>query len=242
MGKHDHHHDLESGYGNNALYPNMMESPELRWAFVRKVYAILCTQLLLTVAVGAVVVFVPPIARFITETRAGLAVWIVLLILPFLLLLPLYFFHKKHPVNFLILGLFTISMAFAVGLSCSYRRGEVVLEAAILTAVVTVGLTLYTFWAAKRGKDFSFLGPFLFAAVLVLMVFGLIQFFFPLGRISLMIYGALGALIFSGYIIYDTDNMIKRYSYDDYIWASVSLYIDVINLFLSILGVPDAAE
>lgn len=53
--------------------------------------------------------------------------------------------------------------------------GRIVLEAAILTSVVVVGLTLYTFWAAKRGQDFSFLGPFLFSAVLVLIVFGLIQ-------------------------------------------------------------------
>lgn len=49
------------------------------------------------------------------------------------------------------------------------------LEAAILTSVVVVGLTLYTFWAAKRGYDFAFLGPFLFAAVLVLIVFSIIQ-------------------------------------------------------------------
>ena len=49
------------------------------------------------------------------------------------------------------------------------------MEAAILTFVAVVSLTLYTFWAVKRGKDFSFLGPFLFASLLVLLVFGLIQ-------------------------------------------------------------------
>lgn len=53
--------------------------------------------------------------------------------------------------------------------------GNIVLEAAILTSVVTIGLTLYTFWAAKRGYDFNFLGPFLFASLLVLLVFSLIQ-------------------------------------------------------------------
>lgn len=53
--------------------------------------------------------------------------------------------------------------------------GRIVLEAAILTTVVVVSLTLYTFWAARRGKDFSFLGPFLFGSLLVLMVFALIQ-------------------------------------------------------------------
>ena len=53
--------------------------------------------------------------------------------------------------------------------------GKIILEAAILTAVVVVSLTAYTFWAAKRGHDFNFLGPFLFAAIMVLMVFSLIQ-------------------------------------------------------------------
>lgn len=53
--------------------------------------------------------------------------------------------------------------------------GKVILESVILTAVVVVSLTLYTFWAARRGHDFSFLGPFLFAALMILIVFALIQ-------------------------------------------------------------------
>lgn len=63
------------------------------------------------------------------------------------------------------------------------------------------------------------------------------QAFFPLGPFSQMIYGGLAAIIFSGYIVYDTDNLIKRYSYDEYIWASVALYLDVVNLFMAILQI-----
>jgi FtsH-binding integral membrane protein len=55
------------------------------------------------------------------------------------------------------------------------ETGKVILESAILTAVVVVSLTLYTFWAAKRGHDFSFLAPILFAGFMVLLVFILIQ-------------------------------------------------------------------
>ena len=53
--------------------------------------------------------------------------------------------------------------------------GKVILEAVILTTVVVFSLTAYTFWAVKRGKDFSFLGPFLFASLIMLLVFGFIQ-------------------------------------------------------------------
>lgn len=69
-----------------------------------------------------------------------------------------------------------------------------------------------------------------------------LQMLFPLGKISVMIYGGLAAIIFSGYIIYDTDNLIKRYSYDEYIWAAVALYLDIINLFLSLLTLFRAAD
>ncbi|XAR58574.1 hypothetical protein NMG60_11014025 [Bertholletia excelsa] len=233
--------DTEAGNAGR-LYPTMAEDPRLRWAFIRKVYSIVAFQLLLTVAVAAVVVFVRPIATFFASTSAGLALWIVLLISPFITLCPLYYYHQRHPLNLILLTIFTVTLAFGVGLSCAFTKGKVILEAAILTAVVVVALTLYTFWAAKRGHDFNFLGPFLFAAVLVLLVFALIQIIFPLGRLSLMIYGGLAALIFSAYIVYDTDNLIKRFSYDEYIWASVSLYLDIINLFLALLTFLRAAD
>lgn len=59
--------------------------------------------------------------------------------------------------------------------------------------------------------------------------------FFPLGPTSVAIYGAMGAIIFSGYIVYDTQNLIKRFTYDEYIWATITLYLDILNLFLTIL-------
>ncbi|KAJ4969423.1 hypothetical protein NE237_016124 [Protea cynaroides] len=232
--------DVEAGA--RPLYPMMLESPELRWAFIRKIYCIITLQLLLTVAVAAVVVSVPPISRFFVSTGAGLALYIVLIIMPFIVLCPLYYYYQRHPVNMLLLAVFTISIAFAVGLTCAFTSGKVILESAILTSVVVLSLTLYTFWAVRRGHDFNFLGPFLFGAILVLMVFALIQILFPLGKLSVMIYGALASIIFCGYIVYDTDNLIKRYSYDEYIWASVSLYLDIINLFLSLLTLFRAVD
>ncbi|XP_030945361.1 protein LIFEGUARD 2-like [Quercus lobata] len=232
--------DVEAGA--RPLYPMMLESPELRWAFIRKIYSILTVQLLVTIAVAATVVSVPPIALFFVSSGAGLALYIVLIITPFIVLCPLFYYHQKHPVNYVLLGVFTVSLAFAVGLTCAFTSGKVILESVILTTVVVVSLTLYTFWAARRGHDFNFLGPFLFGAVLVLMVFAMIQILFPLGKLSVMIYGCLASIIFCGYIVYDTDNLIKRYSYDEYIWAAVSLYLDIINLFLSLLTIFRAAD
>lgn len=233
--------DLEMG--STSLYPTQpSDEIPLRWAFIRKIYSILTIQLLLTIAVASVVVFVRPVAHFFVSTPAGLALYILAIFFPIILIWPMYYYSQKHPVNYILLAAFTVFMGFAVGLTCAFTAGKIILESAILTAVVVISLTLYTFWAARRGHDFSFLAPILFAGFMVLLVFILIQLIVPLGKLSVMIYGALASIIFSGFIIYDTDKLIKRYSYDEYIWAAVSLYLDVINLFLSLLTLLRASN
>ena len=57
--------------------------------------------------------------------------------------------------------------------------GRVVLQAAILTAVAVLGLTLFTFWAVKKGYDFTFMFPFLFTCLNVLLVYLVIQVCLP---------------------------------------------------------------
>ncbi|KAK7412624.1 hypothetical protein VNO78_04131 [Psophocarpus tetragonolobus] len=222
--------DLESG---ETLYPGLsLSENQLRWGFIRKVYAILSTQILLTTLVSLLTVFYIPVNQLL---RGNSTLLLILLFLPFLFLIPLLKFQQKHPHNYILLGLFTVSISSTVGVTCANTDGKVVLEALILTSAVVSSLTAYTFWASKKGKDFSFLGPVLFTSLITLILTGLMQMFFPLGPMSHAIYGALGAIIFSGYIVYDTDHLIKRFTYDEYIGASVTLYLDILNLFLSIL-------
>lgn len=84
--------DVEAGA--RPLYPMMLESPELRWAFIRKVYSIITLQLLATIAVASVVVFVHPIAHFFVSSSAGLALYIVLIIIPFISMCIFLYFAK----------------------------------------------------------------------------------------------------------------------------------------------------
>lgn len=72
---------------------------------------------------------------------------------------------RKHEILRILFLLFTMFLP----------TGEAVLLAAGLTLLITIALTMFTFVAAKRGMDFSFLGPFLLCAVLLLIAFGLIR-------------------------------------------------------------------
>ncbi|XP_062021262.1 protein LIFEGUARD 4-like [Rosa rugosa] len=257
--------DLEVGeiLRHRRLYPSMVDSPELRWAFIRKVYAIPTVQFLLTIAVAATVDLVRPIAYFLVKTLAGLlsispAVFIIALayiislirLFFFEVLVALLFYATKHPVNNLLIGLFTICLGLMVGVVghlMNWKTEKVILEAWGLTTMIFISLTLYTFWAARRGHDFGFLGPFLFADLVVLLGFGLIQlsssfYFSPcgMGKISRMIYGIVGCIIFCYYIVYDTDKLIKRHHYDDYMLAAIELYLDAIYLFSSMIAASDS--
>ena len=65
---------------DNHPYPVLLGGSELQWAFIRKVYAIVAMQLLLTVAVAAAVIFYRPIPHFFAKTTPGLIVYIAIVV------------------------------------------------------------------------------------------------------------------------------------------------------------------
>lgn len=58
-----------------------------------------------------------------------------------------------------------------------------------------------------------------------------------MGRFSEIVCSGLSVIVFCAYLIFDTDNLIKRHSYDEYIWASVYLYLHIINIFINMLKI-----
>ncbi|XP_022155831.1 BI1-like protein isoform X2 [Momordica charantia] len=115
--------DAEAGAGPRFLV--MLEPPHLRWAFIRKVYSIISVQLLATIAIAATVVSVRPISTFFVRDSTGLALYVLVIITPFIMLCPLFYYHQYHPVNYILLGIFTVSLAFAVGLTCAFTSVSV---------------------------------------------------------------------------------------------------------------------
>ena len=100
MGKGDHR-DLESVGAFPPAGAYMIESPQLRWAFIRKVYALVAMQLLATVAVAAAVYFVPAIRQFFAaRTPAAVAAFVAIIVAPIIrehlaAINPLVFVHLQ---------------------------------------------------------------------------------------------------------------------------------------------------
>ena len=79
------------------------------------------------------------------------------------------------------------------------------------------------------------MGGMLTTALIVMIIGGLLNVFLFKSPAFSFLYSAAGVLIFSGFIIYDTFNIMNRYPTDEYIAATLSLYLDILNLFLMLL-------
>ena len=100
------------------------------------------------------------------------------------------------------------------------------------TGLIFLGLSGYVL---TTRKDFSYLSGFIFAAVIVAFLAGLGAIFFKLPTLELVVSGAF-AIISSAYILFTTSQIIHE-GERNYIMATISLYIAIFNLFVSLLRI-----
>lgn len=204
---------------------------DIRNQFVRKVYTILTVQLLATAGVSSLTFFSTSYKEWI-QSHPGV-VWISLIGAMVFLGLT-YWKRKSYPTNLLFLSLFTLTEAYSISVIVSFYKTQIVLNATILTAGIFVFLTLF---ACQTKYDFTSWMPYLFGALWALILFGFMSMFFPYNSTGELIYGGAAALIFSAYILVDTQLIMRHHHVEEEIAAAISLYLDIINLFLAILRI-----
>jgi len=228
---------MESEVGNNKfgivddfMYGSNVASSHItiRMGFLRKVYGILSVQLAFTTLLSALFMANENIQNFVSKSPVllmGAALG------SFVLIFALMFKSRQTPHNYILLALFTICESILVGNIVILYEVSSVITAFLLTAAVTVSLTVYTF---QSKRDFSSWGAGLFSVLWVLILAGFIQMFFPSPMMDMAI-AIGGSILFSLFIIFDTHMIMHKVSPEDYIHAAVNLYLDILNLFLHIL-------
>lgn len=146
--------------------------------------------------------------------------------------------RRTFPTNFIFLGIFTLAESFLLGVTSSVYESTAVMMAVGITAAVCLALTLFAF---QTKWDFTAMGGVLLCAAVILLLFGIISIFVR-SQILTLVYASIGALIFSMYLVYDTQLMMggkHKYSIspEEYIFAALNLYLDVINIFIYILTI-----
>lgn len=106
----------------------------------------------------------------------------------------------------------------------------------IMLALAATGATFLALsaYVLKTRRDFSFMGGFLFAGMVIAILAGLGAVFFQIPALGLAV-SAMVALLSAGLILYETSNIVNG-GEDNYVLATVSLYVSIFNLFSSLLS------
>lgn len=206
-------------------------SLEERVAFIRKVYALFFVGILFAVG-GVMLGFAfPPMM-----IAAAQHPWIMLILMiggvmgaqavrhvPGVNLAALFGFTT-------LTGVIISPLLYIVG----KNNPASIFQAGVLTVGIFGGLTAYVFLS---NRDFSFLRGMVIVGLIVVVLAGLLNVLF-VGSLGLGFALAVATLLlFAGFVLYDTSNIIRRYPTNEYVSGALALYLDALNIFLALLRI-----
>ena len=160
-----------------------------------------------------------------------------LVIFEFILLFALFAVKNKPGINLAVLFGFTFVSGLTITPLLSSilnmpSGATIVAQAFLMTSVAFGGISMF---AMTTKRDFSGMGKMLFIALIILIVGSISNIFFQSPLLQLGVAG-VGALLFSAFILYDTQQIIKG-GFETPIEAAIALYLDFFNLFISLLQI-----
>lgn len=136
-------------------------------------------------------------------------------------------------VIFLITGLLGFGLGAILTMYLALPNGPQIIGTAFGgTGIIFLGLSGY---ALTSKRDFSFMGGFLFAGIMVVFIAAIANIFLAMPALSLAVSGAI-ILLMSGFILFDTSRIING-GETNYIMATYGLYLSIFNIFISLLQI-----
>ncbi|XP_048068607.1 protein lifeguard 1 isoform X3 [Ursus arctos] len=151
-------------------------------------------------------------------------------------------FRRKHPWNLIALSILTVSLSYMVGMIASFYNTEAVIMAVGITTTVCFTVVIFSM---QTRYDFTSCMGVLLVSLVVLVVFAVLCIFIR-NRILEIVYASLGALLFTCFLAVDTQLLLGNkqlsLSPEEYVFAALNLYTDIINIFLYILTIIGRAK
>ncbi len=138
---------------------------------------------------------------------------------------------RKRVVGFTFYLAYAVLLGLLIAPFAAMAGPETVGTAALLTTAIFAGLTVYAF---VTKTDFSWLGGALSIGLFAMIGIGVASMIFGWSLGSW--YSIAGALLFSGYILYDTSNIVRTNRVDEAVPAAIELFTSVIMLFWHLLS------
>lgn len=170
-------------------------------------------------------------------TFVPIELMIPLMILELILLLIIVFTRKSKKLGYSLMYAFMLVSGITLFPTLSYYTSEIgagdVLKAFLIALISFIVVAVY---AVKTKTDYSFLGIFLLFALLILIAVMIGMWFIPFSSTLNLIIAIAGTIIFLGFTLYDFNRLARHGVREDEIpLVVIDIYLDFINLFLSIL-------
>jgi FtsH-binding integral membrane protein len=211
---------------------------DIQRIFIVKVYTIVWLQLLFTSFFVGLCNLNEDVSDFLLG-EWGMGVMFVFFNL-WICLSVLFFcfgdYLKLYPYNWIFVITYTLLLSYFIGFISIQNSTQVILLSGGSTLFLFSGLTLYA-WQTKI--DYTTKGNYLLISLLGLLTLGVLNLFLQ-GQFLHTLYPLIGATLFSLYIVYDTQLLLgsgreMKYTPDDFAIVTISLYLDIVNLFIFIL-------
>ncbi|XP_048008138.1 glutamate receptor, ionotropic, N-methyl D-aspartate-associated protein 1b (glutamate binding) [Megalobrama amblycephala] len=229
--------DPPPDYENQQFVSFGLDDKSVRRMFIRKVFAVLSVQLAVTCGFVALFTFEPHVKLFVLKNTWTYWVGYMVFLVPYLVILCCGEFRRKHPWNLISLSILTLAMSYMVGVISSFYDTDIVMMAVGITVLVCVTVMVFSL---QTKYDFTSCYGVLFVCFIVFLFFGILCIFLY-SRILDLIYASLGALIFTCFLAVDTQMLLGNknlsLSPEEYVYAALNLYMDIIQIFLYILRI-----
>jgi len=160
-----------------------------------------------------------------------------LVILQFIIIITLALVPMPSWLKFILFSLFSVSSGYILSILRKVADPKLIQTAilgtiSIFGVMFLFGATLIMF-GVKLGLQFA---AFLFYALLLLIIVQIVTLFSGASSPFMKGLTIFSLILFSIYIIYDTNNILQREYYGDFITASLDYYLDIINVFIDLVG------
>jgi FtsH-binding integral membrane protein len=214
----------------------------VRSAFMAKVLTLVFLQLATTIAMSVLFYYLEPLKLYVRENAWPFYMsWA----LSFACLITLSCSEKVrrvHPYNIIALGVFTLIFSFQIAAITSFYDTKAVISAFVVTAGIVLGCAVLAFSKIDFTKWYGIMGMVTWGFIIT----ALLGIFFVRGNWTIIAISFFGALLFSAWLVIDLQMIMggKGLSLgpDDWVFASIKIYLDIVQIFLYILQLFGAAQ
>ena len=214
---------------------------DMRNKFMIKVYGILTSQFIFTFGL-VLITQMKIIKNFLLEQKilclVSVLICLFIYIACFIIFICKPDIMRRVPHNYIFLLIVTVCLTIILIFISAFYTAKIVIAA--VSFLIAICLAIF-FICVFNKIDIRFLAMAIVSLCFCMFNYGLLALIFRSNYLYFL-YCFLAAIVFTLFIVYDTIQIRDHFSIDDYAFAALTLYLDIIRLFIEILKILGSAK